>query len=97
MDGLAFGIVEPVHGVDGGKHSESPVADGGEEQGDDDPDPQSDAEDLSAVPARTEFGSRNIVNLETSNVKSIINVEDKNVVKKYGFRNLIPEVACRGK
>ena len=69
VDGLALGIVEPVHCVDGSDHSESPVADGGKEERDDDPDPQPDGEDLSAIPTGAELGTGNVVHLEEKKPK----------------------------
>lgn len=49
-DGLALGVVKPVHGSDGGQHGEAVQQDAGEQEHGDDTHPDSLGEEWHAVP-----------------------------------------------
>ena len=64
MDGLALGVVEPVHRLDAGEHGEAPVADEGEAQGDQQSHPNANGEDRAALPGRAELGLGQVEHLQ---------------------------------
>ena len=55
VNGFSFGVVEPIHSLYIGQHGEAPEAHQGEEQGDQEPDPQSDAHQFPAFPSGPEL------------------------------------------
>ena len=65
VDRLPLRVVEPVHGVDAGQHPESPQADQGEAQSDDQADPGPDAHQLAAEPLGAEARGADVKHLET--------------------------------
>jgi hypothetical protein len=81
--------------VDAGQHGEAPEADGGESQGDQNPNPKADGDELTTFPLRSKLST---VNLKTNYISlmtaiSILETNFHSVGKKQcmeGITNLAP-------